>query len=308
MNLGLRPISRINYDIRVDKRLEGIDSARYTYQGNGGTYQAFTGVGYGNKHFNVGFNVGYMFGTKEYSSRINFLSDSIAYKSTNSADSTRFGGIFFSAGVQYKIQLNEKVTLRLGAHGNLQTTMKAKRNLTRQTVDYSPNTGLIEIDSIYAGQDESGTIIHPSSWAAGFVIHHETQWLFGGEINFGNWSNYRYYGAPDNLVDNWTVRLGGQILPNYKSDNYFARVAYRLGTSFGPDNVKLNNTIPQYSFTFGAGLPVRRNVYTNQYTTINTAFEIGFRGNSQNDIRESLFRVSLGLNLSDIWFNKPKYN
>jgi hypothetical protein len=185
--------------------------------------------------------------------------------------------------------------------------MKAKRNLRRQTAEFSPNTGLIEIDSIYTGKDESGTIIHPSSWGAGFVIHHETQWLFGGEINFGSWSNYRYYGAPDNLVNNWTARLGAQILPNYKSDNYFSRVAYRVGTSFGPDNVKLNNTIPQYSFTFGLGLPVRRSVYTNQYTTINTAFEIGFRGNRQNDIRESLFRVSLGLNLSDIWFNKPKY-
>jgi hypothetical protein len=307
MNLGLRPISRINYDIRVDKRLEGIDSVRYTYQGNGGTYQAFTGLGYGNKHLNVGFNVGYMFGTKEYASRINFLNDTIPYKSSNTADSTRFGGIFFNAGVQYKIQLSEKVTLRLGAHGNLQTTMRAKRNITRQTAEFSPNTGLVEIDSIYTGQDESGTIIHPSSWGAGFVIHHETQWLFGGEINFGNWSNYRYYGAPDNLVNNWTARLGAQILPNYKSDNYFSRVAYRVGASFGPDNVKLNNTIPQYSFTFGAGLPVRRNVYTNQYTTINTAFEIGFRGNRQNDIRESLFRVSLGLNLSDVWFNKPKY-
>jgi hypothetical protein len=307
MNLGLRPISRINYDIRVDKRLEGIDSVRYTYQGNGGTYQAFTGLGYGNKHLNVGFNVGYMFGTKEYASRINFLNDTIPYKSSNTADSTRFGGIFFNAGVQYKIQLSEKVTLRLGAHGNLQTTMRAKRNITRQTAEFSPNTGLVEIDSIYTGQDESGTIIHPSSWGAGFVIHHETQWLFGGEINFGNWSNYRYYGAPDNLVNNWTARLGAQILPNYKSDNYFSRVAYRVGASFGPDNVKLNNTIPQYSFTFGAGLPVRRSVYNNQYTTINTAFEIGFRGNRQNDIRESLFRVSLGLNLSDVWFNKPKY-
>lgn len=307
MNLGLRPITRINYDIRVDKRLEGIDSVRYTYQGNGGTYQAFTGLGYGNKHFNIGFNVGYMFGTKEYASRINFLADTIPYKSSNSADSTRFGGIFFNAGVQYKIQLSEKVTLRLGAHGNLQTTMKATRNLTRQTVEFSSNTGLVKVDSIYSGQNESGEIIHPSSWGAGFVIHHETQWLFGGELNFGNWSNYRYYGAPDNLVNNWTARVGAQVLPNYKSDSYFARIAYRVGASFGPDQVKLNRAIPQYSFTFGAGLPVRRNVYTNQYTTINTAFEIGFRGNRENDIRESLFRVSLGLNLSDIWFNKPKY-
>ena len=307
MNLGLRPISRINYDILVSKRLPGIDSVRYSYQGNGGTYQAFTGLGYGNKHFNIGFNVGYMFGNKEYASRVNFINDSIAYKASNSSDSTRFGGIFFNAGIQYKIKINEKVTLRLGAHGNLQTTMKATRNITRQTIEFSPNTGVVPVDSIFTGQNESGTIIHPSSWGAGFVLHHETSWLFGGEINFGNWSDYRYYGAPDNLVDSWTARLGAQILPNYKSDNYFSRVAYRVGASFGPDNVKLNRTIPQYSFTFGAGFPVRRNVYTNQYTTINTAFEIGFRGNRDNDIRESLFRVSLGLNLSDIWFNKPKY-
>ena len=307
MNLGLRPISRINYDILVSKRLPGIDSVRYSYQGNGGTYQAFTGLGYGNKHFNIGFNVGYMFGNKEYASRVNFINDSIAYKASNSSDSTRFGGIFFNAGIQYKIKINEKVTLRLGAHGNLQTTMKATRNITRQTIEFSPNTGVVPVDSIFTGQNESGTIIHPSSWGAGFVLHHETSWLFGGEINFGNWSDYRYYGAPDNLVDSWTARLGAQILPNYKSDNYFSRVAYRVGASFGPDNVKLNRTIPQYSFTFGAGFPVRRNVYTNQYTTINTAFEIGFRGNKDNDIRESLFRVSLGLNLSDIWFNKPKY-
>lgn len=307
MNLGLRPISRINYDVLVSKRLPGIDSVRYNYQGNGGTYQAFTGLGYGNKHFNVGLNVGYMFGNKEYSSRINFINDSLAYKATNSVDSTRFGGMFLNFGVQYKITVSEKVTLRLGAHGNLQTAMKASKNSTRQTIEFNPNVGIIEVDSIYYSQNETGTIIHPSSWGAGFILHHETNWLFGGEINFANWSNYRYFGAPDNLVNSWTARVGAQILPNYKSDNYFSRVAYRLGATFGPDNVKLNRTIPQYSFTFGAGFPVRRNVYTNQYTTINTAFEIGYRGNRENDIRESLFKVSLGLNLSDIWFNKPKY-
>jgi hypothetical protein len=60
-------------------------------------------------------------------------------------------------------------------------------------------------------------------------------------------------------------------------------------------------------FSFGLGLPVRRNPYNNQYTMVNTSFEFGLKGNKSNDIRENIFRISLGLNLSDVWFNKPKY-
>ena len=135
----------------------------------------------------------------------------------------------------------------------------------------------------------------------------ENMWMFGAEIGVANWADYRYFGTADKMVNNWTGRIGGQFVPDFKSSNYWQRVSYRLGASFGPDNVQLNRSIPQYTFSFGTGLPVRRNVYTNQYTTINTAFELGFRGNKSNDIRENIFRFSLGLNLSDIWFNKPKY-
>jgi len=60
--------------------------------------------------------------------------------------------------------------------------------------------------------------------------------------------------------------------------------------------------------TLGAGLPIRKwSMYDNQYTIINTTFEIGKRGNKNNNITESFFRFSLGLNLSDIWFKKRKY-
>jgi hypothetical protein len=131
--------------------------------------------------------------------------------------------------------------------------------------------------------------------------------MLGAEIGIAKWADYRYFGTADNMANSWTARLGGQWLPNFKGDNYWSRVAYRLGASFGPSNIQLNKSIPQYTFSFGAGLPVRRNVYTNQYTMINASFELGFRGNKENDIRENLFRFSLGLNLSDIWFNKPKY-
>jgi len=185
--------------------------------------------------------------------------------------------------------------------------MKATRNISRETIDYDANTGIVVIDSIFKGQDQKGTIVHPSSWGAGFMFEGESMWMFGAEIGLANWADYKYFGTADKMINNWTGRIGGQFVPDYKSSNYWQRVAYRLGASFGPDNVQLNRSIPQYMFSFGTGLPVRRNVYTNQYTTINTAFELGFRGNKSNDIRENIFRFSLGLNLSDIWFNKPKY-
>lgn len=307
MNIGLRPITRINYDILLNTRISGIDSAQYSYLGNGGTYQAFTGMAYGTKNLSIGFNAGYMFGNKEYSTRLSFVNDTINYKTTNSADTTRFGGLFFNAGIQYKIKLNEKTILRLGFHGNLSTLMKATRNISRETIAYNPNAGVVVIDSIYSSQDQKGTIVHPSSWGAGFMFEGENMWMFGGEIGVANWADYRYFGTADKMVNNWTGRIGGQFVPDFKSSNYWQRVTYRIGASFGPDNVQLNKAIPQYMFSFGTGLPVRRNVYTNQYTTINTAFELGFRGNKSNDIRENIFRFSLGLSLSDIWFNKPKY-
>ncbi len=306
MNIGLRPLTRINYDITRSTR-NAIDSLQYNFKGSGGSYQAFTGVGFGIKSLRVGINAGYMFGNKQYNTRVAFMNDSIDYKKTNSSDTTRFGGLFFNMGVQYRRKLNSKTILRLGVSGNIQTTMKAKRDINRETYLNDINVGIVTLDSVYQKLNEEGSIIYPASWSAGFMISSGESLIFGGELNLGNWEQYRYYGMADNLVKNWTIRLGAQVTPSLTSTNYWKRVSYRVGTSFGPDHIKINNTIPQYIISFGAGLPVRRNAYTNQYTTVNTSFEIGMKGNKTNEIRENIFRLSLGFNLSDIWFTKPKY-
>ena len=306
MNIGLRPITRINYDITRSTRTT-IDSVQYNFIGSGGTYQAFTGIGFGLKSLKIGLNAGYMFGNKQYNTRVIFINDSVDYKRTNSSDTTRFGGMFLNMGLQYKIKLSSKTILRLGLSGNLQTTMMGKRDMNRETYLIDINAGTLQLDSIYQKRDEEGSIIYPSNWSAGFMVTRGDNLIFGGELNFGNWEQYRYYGMQDNLVKNWTTRFGIQITPDLNSTNYWKKVAYRAGVSFGPDHVKINNTIPQYILSFGAGLPVRRNAYTNQFTIINTSFELGFKGNNTNEIRENIFRFSLGFNLSDVWFTKPKY-
>ena len=92
--------------------------------------------------------------------------------------------------------------------------------------------------------------------------------------------------------------------------SYWNRVTYRAGFYYGKDAVNADgNDLSIYGLTFGTGLPIRKwRSFDNQYTIINTAIEIGKRGNNKNNITESFFRVSLGFNLSDIWFVKRKYD
>jgi hypothetical protein len=139
------------------------------------------------------------------------------------------------------------------------------------------------------------------------MFEKEDKWMFGAEFNTTPWSNYTYFGESESLKNTWTVRLGGQIIPNINSKSYWSRVIYRAGVSYGPDYIDLEKKFNQYLFSFGAGFPIRRTFYTNQYTTINTAFEIGGRGNKNNKLYENIFKISVGFNLSDIWFNPRKY-
>jgi len=56
-------------------------------------------------------------------------------------------------------------------------------------------------------------------------------------------------------------------------------------------------------------LPVRKyRSYDYQYTLINLAMQFGKRGTNVNNFNESFIQLTLGYSLSDIWFNKRKYD
>lgn len=307
MTLGMRPLSRINYNLRSSGRLTGIDSVVYNYIGNGGSYQAFVGTGIGRKNFSVGVNVGYLFGNKLYNTRVLILNDTVPYRKTNSGDTTRFGGLFIEGGLLWRIQLGKKTYLRVGANGSLRNELNATRDISRETFEYSATNGIDVLDSIYKASEQEGTIVYPASYGIGLMLEMEDKWGFGAELSRTSWSQYKYYGKADNLRDNWTLRLGAQLLPKLSGKTYWSKVAYRAGFSYGPDPVAVTD-LNQYLFSAGVSLPVRRNFYTNQFTTVNLAMEAGARGNKDLAMRESIFRLSLGLNLSDLWFNPRKYD
>lgn len=308
LNMGMVPLTRINYNLSTRTRISGIDSVLYNYMGKGGTYQAFMGTGFGGKKLSVGVNAGYRFGNKLYNTRVILVNDTVPYRKTNSADTTRFGGLYAEGGLMYTIALNKTTKLRLGVTGSLQQKMQAARDISRETFEYSASNGIDIVDSVYRRLDDKGEIVYPKTFGFGFSVDAEGKWLFGAEFQRVMWGDYRYYGAADPLRHSWTMRAGGQYLPDINGKGYWSRVIYRAGFSYGTDPVVVAKPMNQLLMTAGVALPVRRSFYTNQFTTVNLAIEAGARGNKSSALRENLFRVAMGLNLSDIWFNPRKYD
>jgi hypothetical protein len=334
MSFGLRPLSRISYNIISHERLKDpitglpIDSVTTNYNGDGGAFLASVGTGFslfqkittkGEQKLSVGINGGYLFGGKDYSTRRSFNNDTVDYYQANYETKTNFGSLYFNAGMQYKIPLDSanRISLTIGAFGNWGQKMNATQDIIRETFVYDENQGYLRLDSISDRRDIKGKIEMPSSYTIGFmaqrpiIIEKDRKkggWMFGMDFTMQNWSKYRFFGQVDSLKNNWQVKLGGQINP-VPTRNYFSNVAYRFGLSFGPDYIKVKKAMPQFGASFGLGLPVALSRQApNQVTLVNFALEYGKRGNNDNLLKENTFRFSLGFSLSDFWFIKRKYD
>lgn len=317
---GLRPVSTISYSIEQRTRLAGGDSIGNLFQGEGGLYQLFAGLGKRWGDFSIGFNGGYAFGRKENTTRVFFLNDTVDYAQTNTATVTTYGKAFISGGLQYQFKAGKNTFVRVGAAANLKQSLNASQDQLRETFQYSASGATFRVDSVFESKDRKGKIELPATYTAGLILQNTIldrlgnridRSMIGVEFESAKWSKYRFYGAPDKLTDAWQLRIGGQLTPNpLSAKSYWNSVNYRAGFYLGQEQANPDGKeMPVYAITLGAGLPIRRwRSYESQFTIINTAFEVGRRGNKDNIITENFFRVSFGLSLSDVgWFQKRRY-
>jgi hypothetical protein len=335
LSFGLRPLSRVSYNIVHNQRLIDpvtglpIDSAVTTFKGKGGAYLASVGTGFTlfsrlrangmDEKLSVGFNTGYLFGNKDYSTKRSLINDTVEYYQANYETQTNYGNVFFNAGVQYKLPLDnaKKISLTIGAFGNLGQHSKASQDILRETYVFDDNLGDVRLDSISDQRNIKGKINLPASFTVGFVAQKpifiekdkkSAGWMIGLDFTMQNWNQYRFYGQMDSVTNKWEVRVGGQINPVPKR-NYFSNIIYRAGFFFGPDYIKVGQKLSRFGASFGMGLPLAVSRQApNQFTLINVALEYSKRGNNNNLLKENLFRFSFGFSLSDLWFGKHKYD
>jgi hypothetical protein len=323
LSFGLRPLSRIGYSIITRERLTDprngsfIDSAQTEYTGDGGAYIPSIGTGFSIKNFSAGVNIGYLFGKREAATRRALTSRELPSNNANTTVLSSFGGIYFNLGAQYKIHIDSSATkatsLTLGATGNIKQTLNGTQDFINETFIRDGQSGDFRLDSVYENKDVKGEVTYPASYTIGFVLDQRNPrnaagWLIGVDFIQNKWEDFRFFGAGDAVKNNWQVRAGGQLRPK-PARNYFSNVAYRAGFYTGPDYITAGGNLPTWGASFGLGLPLANyNRLTNQATFINLALEYAKRGNDDNPVKENTFRFSVGLNFSDLWFNKRKYD
>ena len=312
---GLRPITRVSYNIQGLRAAPSGDSLAVTYTGSGGTYQAFTGAGFALKNLSLGFNFGYRFGSKELISKVDVLTGLGFFSRGRFTSLASYGGAFAEAGFQYRIPINrteeKRSSFNIGGYANLLTNMNASRDESYETVTFDGRGNEIRIDSVSVRKNIAGSIVFPRYYGVGIAYEKSGRFIIGVDYVMHQWSDYRFYDQADQLRDAWTIKLGAQFIPptNPSSKSYWNNIAYRAGFIYGTEPYMVNGDMRTYAVTLGLGLPVRRwNMYSYQNTLINTAFEFGQRGNNESLLRESYFRFSLGFSLADVWFIKRKYD
>lgn len=306
LTFGLKPITKINYKVQ-STTFSANDSVSTLYEGSGGLNEAFIGTALKVKNFSLGINTGYLFGEKDYNSQIAF--DSVLYQKANYENKTRFGGMFLNVGVQYQAKLKNAV-LRLGTYTKLKKSYTASRDVTVNTFNFSPDGAESTIDSIYSSTREKGKVLLPATFGAGFSIENNNL-LVGADFETTQWDDYRFFGQKDAVKNNWTARAGVQYFPaNIGSKGYFSFVKYRAGVSFGNDYISADGNLPVYTASVGGAFPLKlkRSFYDLQTSIMNIAFEYGKRGNKSNNITESIYKISVGFSLSDVWFRRQKYD
>lgn len=310
ISFGISPFSRVNYSIAQenDSSVE-FGSSYNLFQGQGGLYRFYAGGGYKFGNLSVGINASYLFGTINYTDILAFPESLNAYN-TRRQEMRRLGDFLFDAGVQYRVNIGKEKLyfLDLGLTGNLQTDIRAHRDLLYERFIYTENSNnpIDPQDTLYSVLNEKGVVTLPGTFAAGAIFSKQYRYSVGVNYKYTMWSNFKSFGEADQTADTWKLGVGGEFIPDYKSyQQYWKIISYRVGMTYGKNYVELNDQeLKQYAINVGAGFPLRRS-----FSQISLAGEWVHIGSlKDNPVTASFFRLTAGFTLNDKWFQKRKFD
>lgn len=320
MMLGIMPYSNTGYGYSFaydDPSLIGKTGAiNYSASGSGAVYTAFAAAGVTFfKRLSLGAQFNFNFGQTSKNYVEEFASSSFNGVTNGFEMSIKSTGAKF--GLQYEQPLGSKSSVTVGATYTMASKLKG------EIEGYRFSTGTAATDSLYFNIDtlgKSGSNARlASEFGIGISYKYGDKFLAEFDYTRSDWSNTSLDHIPG-FMGNQTssasyssfsttlsqaFRVGFEFVPNRNDVRYyFNTVAYRLGAFYKTDYYRVDgNEIKSMGLTFGATLPIYR-----WYNGLSIGVEIGQRGSTAgNLIRERFVNFSIGLNIFDIWFQKPKY-
>ena len=294
-SVGLMPYSTVNYSNVAEERVPGTSSfIDYTYKGSGGLTQVYFANGVNLwKGLSLGLRINYNFGAIHTRS-LSQVDDGYNRYAIELLDRATFGDFSFESGVAYRQKLAEKVSLNIGATYAWTKDVKYdqfKAIQRRRSVD----DVVIYSDTIT--NRSTNAIRLPESYKLGISLEKSFAYTIGADVSMQKWSEYVGFAGRDALSNTIRYSAGGEWIPK-ATGKFFERTAYRVGFSYAQlpmvvEGIQLDDK----TITLGTSLPI------GYASSCNLAFLFGQRGTTQNNlIKETYFRVTLGLTVNDQWF------
>ena len=312
--VGLTPFSDVGYDFSsVEERQDIIGNTgniSYDSRGTGSVYQLFVGAGVTFwKRLSLGAEYLYYFGNIDRITRMDYLNTS--YRSVRTGNELAVRGSTGKFGLQYEQKLGGNVSMIVGATYR----MSAKMNGYSTNYRYATQSSVVDtlkhsVDTLAYGNlcfgDEIGVGI---SVKGGDKWHAEFNYLRSGWDKSGMDNTPGFSAIGDSKFSTTTsqsYRLGFELVPNRNDIRYYMkRCAYRAGVYYDQAYYKLDgNNINSMGITLGMTLPVFR-----WYNGLTIGLDLGQKASTRHGmVRERYAKISVGFNVHDIWFQKPRYN
>ena len=315
VGIGLIPYTSVGFKLET---LNDDGSLNERFDGEGGLNRTYLSLGYPiTKDLKVGIDASFFFGNIK-NSTIKFLYNSdgeLIQFQTRENNRSDLSGLSVNIGLMYKTKITKNLDLHSGLtfQPETQLTSNNERDFSTIVINQSTNQefviNTIDGDLEARGLDKTKSNI-PYRLTFGAGIGQERIWFVGAEYTYFNLKNFTNELNVDNgtnYENSSTIAIGGFIIPKYNAFNsYFKRMVYRAGVRFENTGLNINNTsIDQFGISFGVGLPVGTDFFSNA----NLGFEFGKRGTTQNNlVQENYFKFQLGLSLNDAWFRKNRYD
>lgn len=287
------------------------------HSGKGGLTNAqfSQGISYQGKIY-LGYSAGYLFGQiNDYA--LFDVTDSFDYFKIEDQQIVNIRGVQHIGGIMFKLGKDSSSHLFGASFGTFSNTTFNKSRLARTL---SPTRGgYLYEDTILYSEGEKSAFTMPVMFGIGYTYKRGDAWLINLDYAFHRWSSFRSDFSSNPLKDRKSYGLGITLNPAEEKNPKMKKfpVQYRIGFRYTQtqnyfiSSSNVRNDIDEWTIGGGFGIPIGRRYFDNRVlkSIIHVQFDYTQRGKNIPGIAlERYFRLTLGFNLGDIWFQRNKFN
>lgn len=294
-SFGVVPFSTVNYTIVKDSYVGGTEEVfESVYTGSGGISQFYFGnaVRLG-KHFSLGANISYMFGSLVQEEQI-ASTNLVPNIQVDRFDYLR--SVYFDFGAQMEFNINDKQIL-----GGVTFAPKQDLNSKHVINIYDYSYSLI-------GTDEYSTdyLTIPDIIGVGLGLVKPGTYKAALDYTFQSWSGIDYPMQDGDFEDLHRVIFGMELTPwEQRAVNpFYKNWTYRFGLSYERSYLKLgNSSIDKKALSLGVGIPL-----PGRISSVNISLNGGVSGTqASNLVKEKFLTLNLGFSLNEMAFIRRKF-